>query len=135
MDYKQKAEKLHKSGCNCAQSVVLSFADELKIDQDSLFRISEGLGAGMGGTKATCGAVSGACMVAGALCSQGTANVKTKGNSYQKSREIVNKFIAKNKSIICCELKKNPVDGKVVSCDQCISDAVDILVEVMNINN
>ena len=47
----------HTRGYNCAQIVLCSYAEELGIDEETLFRISEGFGAGMGGMMQTCGAV------------------------------------------------------------------------------
>lgn len=46
----------HTRGYNCAQIVLCSYAEELGIDEETLFRISEGFGAGMGGMMQTCGA-------------------------------------------------------------------------------
>lgn len=45
----------HTRGYNCAQIVLCSYAEELGIDEETLFRISEGFGAGMGGMMQTCG--------------------------------------------------------------------------------
>lgn len=49
---------------NCAQSVVLPFADVLGVDEDTLFRMAANFGGGMK-MAATCGAVTGALMVLG----------------------------------------------------------------------
>lgn len=46
----------HARGYNCAQVVLCSYADVLSIDEETLFQISEGFGAGMGGMMETCGA-------------------------------------------------------------------------------
>ena len=43
-----KARELFKQGYNCSQAVVLSFADELPIDFDSLVKISASFGGGIG---------------------------------------------------------------------------------------
>ena len=59
------ATKLHENGCNCAQAVACAFADETGIPEETLFAACEGFGLGMGGMAATCGAVSGAVMLAG----------------------------------------------------------------------
>ncbi len=48
------------------------------------FAAGEGFGAGMGGMQCTCGAVSGACMVAGLFKDR-----NTKKNRSQKVRHIV----------------------------------------------
>ena len=41
------AEEKHHSGYNCAQAVLCSYSDKLGIDEETLFRLSEGFGAGM----------------------------------------------------------------------------------------
>ena len=54
----------HARGYNCAQVVLCSYADVLSIDEETLFQISEGFGAGMGGMMETCGAVTAMFMAA-----------------------------------------------------------------------
>lgn len=39
------AEEKHHSGYNCAQAVLCSYSDKLGIDEETLFRLSEGFGA------------------------------------------------------------------------------------------
>ena len=55
----------HDKGYNCAQSVACTYADLVGLDEATMFKVTEGLGKGMGGTLATCGALSGACVLAG----------------------------------------------------------------------
>jgi len=43
-----KANALHTSGYNCAQSVVGAFEDDLNIDKDLALNMSVGFGGGMG---------------------------------------------------------------------------------------
>ena len=52
----------HDKGYNCAQSVACTYADLVGLDEETMFKVTEGLGKGMGGTLATCGALSGACV-------------------------------------------------------------------------
>ena len=65
MTRKEKAIELHDKGFNCAQAVACAFAEETGIPEETLFAACEGFGLGMGGMAATCGAVSGAVMLAG----------------------------------------------------------------------
>ena len=65
MTKKELATALHDKGYNCCQAVVCAFKDELGIDEEILFKAGEGFGLGMGCMKGTCGAISGAVMVAG----------------------------------------------------------------------
>jgi len=54
-----------ESGKNCAQSVVLSFADDLKMNKETAEAMTSGFGAGMGRLHKTCGALTGSFMVIG----------------------------------------------------------------------
>ena len=44
----EKALELHDKGYNCAQAVACSFCEEFGVDQETMFKISEGFGFGMG---------------------------------------------------------------------------------------
>ena len=61
-----KVAEKHKSGYNCAQAVACAYCDLVGIDEETMFRLTEGLGLGMGGMEGTCGAVTAACVIAGA---------------------------------------------------------------------
>ncbi len=126
---KQIKEK-HKKGYNCAQIVLCAYSDLLGIDEETLFRISEGFGAGMGGMMETCGAVTAMFMAAGLKNSSGDLSAcNTKPQTMKLVRELAKEFREKNQSIVCRELKG--VDtGKVLrDCDGCIEDAIRILGE------
>ena len=58
----EKALELHGKGYNCAQAVACSFCEEFGVDQETMFKISEGFGFGMG-MMDMCGAVTGMMMV------------------------------------------------------------------------
>ena len=61
----EQAIERHKKGYNCSQAVACTYCDLFGIDEETMFRVTEGLGAGMGNMDGTCGAVSGACVLAG----------------------------------------------------------------------
>ena len=61
----EMALELHSKGFNCAQAVSIPFCEELGVDPSVISRAAEGFGGGMGGFSLTCGALSGAVMVAG----------------------------------------------------------------------
>jgi len=67
MNRSEKALKYYSEGFNCAQSVIVSFADILKLDEETALRLASGFGGGMGRMQQTCGAVTGAFMVIGFL--------------------------------------------------------------------
>ena len=65
MDKKEKAVSLFKSGYGCAQAVLLAFADELNIDENTAAKLASSFGGGMGRLREVCGAVSAMFMIAG----------------------------------------------------------------------
>lgn len=122
----------HTRGYNCAQIVLCSYAEELGIDEETLFRISEGCGAGMGGMMQTCGAVTAMFMALGLANSSGDLQAcDTKPQTMKKVRELAAEFEKKNGSIVCRELKGIDTGKVLRSCDGCIEDGIRILGEYL----
>lgn len=122
----------HTRGYNCAQIVLCSYAEELGIDEETLFRISEGFGAGMGGMMQTCGAVTAMFMALGLANSSGDLQAcDTKPQTMKKVRELAAEFEKKNGSIVCRELKGIDTGKVLRSCDGCIEDGICILGEYL----
>lgn len=122
----------HTRGYNCAQIVLCSYAEELGIDEETLFRISEGFGAGMGGMMQTCGAVTAMFMAFGLANSSGDLQAcDTKTQTMKKVRELAAEFEKKNGSIVCRELKGIDTGKVLRSCDGCIEDGIRILGEYL----
>ena len=131
MDRKELALQLHHSKFNCAQSVACAFANVMGYDPQTVFKMSEAFGFGMG-NMGTCGAVSGMAVVIGMMKSDGNLdNPKTKKQCYSLMKEAIEKFEQKNKSIICKEIKGVETGEVLRSCDGCIEDAVAILDELL----
>lgn len=128
------ATKLHQKGYNCAQSVACAFADEVNIPKETLFALCEGFGAGMGSTEATCGALSGAVVIAGAAASdKNTESPASKQETYRLAAEICERFKDKAKSLVCKEIKGTESGEPLCSCACCIESAADIADEVLNV--
>lgn len=122
----------HDMGFNCAQSVACTYADLVGCDEQTIFKMTEGLGLGMGGMQGTCGALSGACVLAGMKNSGGDLqNPTTKAQTYQLSREIVRRFQEKAGATICKDLKGIETGVMLHSCPDCILDAAAIVEEVL----
>lgn len=122
----------HTRGYNCAQIVLCSYAEELGIDEETLFRVSEGFGAGMGGMMQTCGAVTAMFMALGLANSSGDLQAcDTKPQTMKKVRELAAEFEKKNGSIVCRELKGIDTGKVLRSCDGCIEDGIRILGEYL----
>lgn len=134
MTKKEKAIELHNKGFNCAQAVACSFAEEVGVPEEVLFSACEGFGLGMGGMEATCGAVSGAVMLAGFKNSCGDPeNPGTKASTYQLTRALTREFEEKNGSLTCKELKGVETGKMLRSCPDCIMDAVELAEKVLGL--
>ncbi|MDU5440395.1 MAG: C-GCAxxG-C-C family protein, partial [Ruminococcus sp.] len=116
----EKAVEKKHNGYNCAQAVACSFCKEASMDEDTLKKITQGFGAGLGTMAGTCGAISGAAVVAGLIN-------QDKAGTSQTVRSVMNQFKQQNGTVICKDLK-GVETGKVIrSCDDCVRDAVTFL--------
>lgn len=119
----EKALALHRKGYNCAQAVVCAYCDLFGMDEETAYKASEAFGFGMGQME-VCGALAGACMLAGLKNSGGPAEAgKTKAETYKLDRLLGEAFREKNQSILCRELKGVETGTVLRSCDGCIEDA------------
>ena len=137
---KEKAVESFKSGMNCAQSVLLTYSDQYKFDDNLAFQISSGFGGGMGRLQETCGAVTGAFMVIGIHnCEKYSNHDLQTTNNRSMIQEFSRRFLLNHDSTNCRELMKcdtNTAEGqeyaeqnnlKSTVCEKCIIDAVDIV--------
>ena len=101
----ERAKELFRSGYNCAQSVVLAYADLLDLEPTLAATLSAPFGGGMGRLREVCGAVSGMTMVAGLLYPNfDPADAQSKKDNYAAVQELAEKFRAENGAIVCREL-------------------------------
>ena len=136
----ERAEALFMQGYNCSQAVASAFADEMKMRETDVARLTMGFGGGIGRMREVCGAVSGMAFVISALyADEGRASV------YEKIQTVAEKFEAENGSIVCRELlgldkngKRNPIPEprteqyyKKRPCNQLVHMAADILEEFL----
>ena len=122
----------HDKGYNCAQAVACTYCDLVGVDEETMFKMTEALGLGMGGMEGTCGAITGACVLAGMKNSTGNLEKpNSKGASYKLSRQIVEEFKNQNGATQCRDLK-GVETGKVLrACPDCIRDAARIAESVL----
>lgn len=130
MNRLEQAAKYHKKGYNCSQSVACAFCDRMGMDEETVFKMTEGFGFGVSDSYGTCGAVTGMAVVLGAVNSSANLEMpNSKAATYQKVSALNAKFREKNHSTICRELKGMDSGNMLRSCDGCIEDAVRILSE------
>lgn len=103
---REKAEKNFLAGYNCAQSVVLAFADMLPMDKEMLSAMASSFGGGMGRLRETCGALTGIFMVVGLMEGySGPETGEAKKAHYRKIQALGRQFEKDHEgTMICREL-------------------------------
>jgi C_GCAxxG_C_C family probable redox protein len=140
MERTEQAKELFLSGYNCAQSVLLSFADDLKFSKELAQKMAVGFGGGMGKQQETCGAVTGAIMVLGLLKGEEVNNNdELKASSYGAVKDLIRDFVAEYKTTKCrdligCDLNTPEGSAKFKEekimetvCADCVKKAVEIV--------
>ena len=92
-------------GYNCAQSVVMAFADVFGLTDELALRVAASFGAGGGRLRLTCGCVSGMFILAGLENGPTVAgDIDARTRNYALVQELAACFKAENDSLICSEL-------------------------------
>lgn len=124
------ADELHRKGYNCSQSVAVACADLVDVPAETLFKATEGYGFGMGTMDGTCGALTGALLIAGLKNSTGNLDSpKSKGATMKISKAMLMNFREKSGAIICRELKGVDTGKMLCSCPDCIKHGVEVVEE------
>lgn len=140
MERSEQAKEFFLSGYNCAQSVVLSFADDLKFSKELGLKMAAGFGGGMGKRQETCGAVTGAIMVLGLMKGEAVNNNdELKIEAYSAVWDLTRKFREEYKTTNCkeligCDLNTSEGSAKFkeekimeTTCAGCVKKAVQIV--------
>ena len=102
---KDAAYKLFDKGLNCAQSVLAARSDLTGLSVTDSLKIATGFGAGMAKMQQTCGAVTGAYMVIGAIHGRVNPDDEASRDKTYGLIEAFNKrFLALHGSLNCREL-------------------------------
>jgi C_GCAxxG_C_C family probable redox protein len=84
-----KAQSLFDEGYACSQSILLAFAKQFNLNENTAKLISSTFGGGMGRLRQKCGAVTGGFMVLGlAYGNTDPKDMDTKLAAYEKVREL-----------------------------------------------
>ncbi|MBM4158307.1 MAG: C_GCAxxG_C_C family protein [Ignavibacteria bacterium] len=155
---KKIAVSYFRSGFNCSQSVLKTFAGAYRLNRKNAESISAGFGAGMGRLQETCGAVAGAYMVIGLHCGKkrnfamtnvtlakaDRINKKIKEESYKYIKRFNNFFVKIHGTTNCMELVKcdlNTEEGKKYFdennlheeiCENCIKSSIEIINKILH---
>lgn len=129
----ERSRNYFREGLNCAECVMRSFMDIHDINlPDEVIALSTGFGGGMGHTKNTCGAITGAVLALGAI--KGRRNPFALETSSERAKELkgiyedfgrmVIEIEKEYGTLICSELSDpfGDFDGKVrkKNCQQII---------------
>lgn len=99
----QAVQNFHE-GNNCAQSVLMAYADLLGLTHEQAAMVSVGHGGGMGRLRLHCGAFSAAVMLAGVIEGAEGAKKEHRPDTYARVQAIYCRFLAENGTISCAEL-------------------------------
>ena len=139
MKNKELAVSRFKEGLSCSQAILLTYGEQLGIDQTMALKISASFGGGMARMGEVCGAVTGAFMVLGLKYAK---DKESKEKLYALVNEFAEKFKTRNGSILCKELlgcnigtvagmkavkEKGLID---TLCPKLVRDAAEILEEI-----
>lgn len=87
------AEQYHLQGNNCIESVLKTCNDTMNLQlPDVAIRMASGMGGGIGRSGCVCGALSGACLVIGALVGRLTPDEKPLPEVYKYTSEFHDRF-------------------------------------------
>lgn len=140
----ERAIELFNTGCNCAQAVFAAFTEETGLTEKVSMKIAAPFGGGMGGSGLVCGALTGALMVFGAISGYTSSVTAEEKKAYtERVRSLMEKFSARNGSLICCELKaRNEADiaagtlsPDVKGCNRYVENAVALVEEYLAAKN
>lgn len=117
----EKAAQKKKSGAyNCAQAIACTYCDCAGVDEETMKKITQAFGVGMGTLEGNCGALTGAGVVLGLANSD---KVKT----VREIRAIMNEFSERNGTVTCKTLKGVGTGVVLRECEDCVRDAAEFL--------
>lgn len=99
------ASSLFREGYNCAQAVLMAFAEELGAEPMALARLAAPFGGGMGRMREVCGAVSALLMLQG--MTEGYTDISSrvpKKECYARVQKLMRAFADEMGSFNCREL-------------------------------
>lgn len=125
--YLEKAKELRAvtaTHYNCAQAVIVSFAADAGITEETAMKVAANFGSGMKRASA-CGAITGGLMVLGLF---GIDDAQTVGMYYSKLKE------RHERCLDCADLlriSKQKGQEKAVHCDNIVYECVELVEEIL----
>lgn len=105
MTKSEEAVSIFKQRFNCSQALFAAFRQQDKLDEETALKLSTVFGAGVAGTGAMCGAVSGALMAISMKHGRGDlAGIEAKAKTYHLGQKFMDEFKRRNHSCLCADL-------------------------------
>lgn len=115
MQKNERALDLFSKSYSCAQAVLIAFANEVGIDEQTAFKIGAGLGGGVGRTQNICGAINAGAIILGLkFGNYAPEDVDSKN----RLGELVGRYVADCKKELgyetCLELLKVDINNEQI---------------------
>jgi C_GCAxxG_C_C family probable redox protein len=138
VDLASQAVDLFKSGLYCSEAILQVFNKHLNLElNDTAIKMATGFGAGLGASKCSCGSLTGAVLVLSAVKGR-TSTKDTVDEVFTLTQELHDRFKKRFKAT-CCRVLTKPVKWGAPEhhqyCEQFVSGAVEILVDILEKNN
>lgn len=126
---------LFRNGFYCSEAILQTYNRHLNLGlNETALRMASGFGAGLGTARCTCGSLTGAVLVLGALKGRVNNNESEK-EVFELTKELHDRFKEKFKAT-CCRVLTRDVEWGTPEhhefCDRFVYGAVEILEDVLN---
>ena len=127
----EKAAGMHATGCNCAQSVFLMFAEEGGLDKETARKLLQSFGGGLAVGEA-CGAFTGAAAALGLLSDPVTpGDLAAKMAFSEKTRALAEAFREGAGALRCEALRPEDLEARKAVCGGYIRLGVRLAAEAL----
>ena len=127
----EKAAGMHATGCNCAQSVFLMFAEEGGLDPETARKLLQGFGGGLAVGEA-CGALTGAAAALGLLSDPvPPGDFAAKMAFSEKAKALAEAFREGAGALRCETLKPEDMEARMAACGGYIRLGVKLAAEAL----
>lgn len=126
---------LFRNGLYCSEAILQAYNEHLNLGlNETALRMASGFAAGLGAAKCTCGSLTGAVLVLGALKGR-VNNSESEKEVFELTKELHDRFKEKFKAT-CCRVLTRDVEWGTPEhhefCDRFVFGAVEILETVLN---
>ena len=127
----EKAAGMHSTGCNCAQSVFLMFAEEGGLDQETARKLLQGFGGGLAVGEAG-GALTGAAAALGLLSDPvPPGDFAAKMAFSERTKALAEAFREGAGALRCAELRPEDMEARRAVCGGYIRLGVKLAAEAL----